>query len=334
MRRSEVFKTATARKAAVDLYRKLAASRDVVAKTGHTSNTNTAGGFLVDEELEATIQQIAERYGIFLSDARGYTMKGDLLRVPRRSGAATFHFTAQGETAAESALNYGQVNHTAKKPMGFVPISNELLQDSPEAAEDITLAAGQGFAQFVDDISFHGDGGEDHGGFTGLATFLQDGAHAGGIAAASGHNTLLEIDNTDLTNLVAALPARSAPGACWYCSHFAMAKVFFRLAAGGGGIGTNAAGEITYWGFPIRTTPTLPAVDTSLTSAAMLLFGDMRQSSSIAMRKGLTVEAAAFGLDWSFDMTKFRFRARFSVIHSDIGDATTVGAMTALIGTA
>lgn len=44
MRKFEVFKSANARRDAVEFYRKLAASREVEAGTGHMSNSNTGGG--------------------------------------------------------------------------------------------------------------------------------------------------------------------------------------------------------------------------------------------------------------------------------------------------
>lgn len=334
MPRPRVFKSDSVRAKAVELFRKLAASREVLARSGHQSNTNTGGGYLVDAEVEAVITSIVEQHGVFPSYARNHGMKSDTLRINRRSTPASFHFSAQGETAAESELNYGQVNHTAKKCMGFIPVTNELLDDADNAADDIALAFGQGYAEFVDTIGFYGDGGEDDGGFTGLVTLLEDGAHAGGIEAAAGHNTLLEVDATDLANLVAALPTRAASNAAWYCSHFGAAKTFYRLAAGAGGIGTNARGESTFWGWPIRKSPTLPAVDTSLTGDAMLLFGDLYQSSSFALRRGLTIEASALGITWNYDITKFRAKGRFSILHTDIGDASTKGAMVALIGKA
>lgn len=334
MTKLRLFKSDSERRRAVEFFRELAATRNVVARVGHQSNSNTSGGFTVSDEIENVIVSLVDRYGVFASHARTHGMKSDTLRVPRRSTPASFHFTSQGETAAESELNYGMVSHVAKKAMGFIPITNDLLEDADNAAEDIALAFGEGYAQFVDDTGFNGDGGDDSGGMTGLCTLLADGAHAGGVAAASGHNTLLEVDTADLTNLVAKLPGRAATNAAWYCSHFGAAKTFYRLAAGAGGIGRNAQGEPTFWGWPIRTTPVLPAVDSSLTGAAMLLFGDLRQASSFALRRGLTIEAGALGLTWTFDVTKFRAKARFSIIHGDIGDATSAGAMTALIGTA
>lgn len=334
MTKRSIFKTETARRDAAQFFRKLALTRETMSRAGHMSNTNTAGGYLVGEELSSTIESIAEAHGLIPSYARNNVMKGDMLRISRRNVPATFHFTAQAETAAETEVNYGMTNHVAKKVMGFIPVTNELLDDAENCADDIALAFGEGLAALVDEVGFAGDGSEDHGGMTGLATLLQDGNHAGGVAAAAGHNTLLEVDATDLTNLVAALPTRAAKNAAWYCSHFAAAKVFYRLAAGGGGIGINAAGEPTFWGKPIRETPTLPAVDSSLTGAAMILFGDLRQSTSYAIRRGLQIGASALGLTWEHDITKFRAKARFDVIHSDIGDSETAGATVALIGTA
>lgn len=334
MPRPKVFKSDSVRQKAVDLFRKLAAEREVLSRAGHQSNSNTSGGYLVDTEIETVIESIVERYGIFPSYARNHGMKTDTLKVNRRSTIASFHFTGQGETAAESTLNYGQVVHIAQKCMGFIPVSNEMLEDADNAADDIALAFGQGYAQFVDSIGFYGDGSADHGGFTGLVPLLDDGAHAGAIEAAAGHDTFAEIDITDLSNLVAAVPERVAPNAAWYASHFGAVKTFFRLAAGAGGIGMNAAGEPTFWGWPIRRSPSLPSVGTTLAGSAMLLFGDLRQSSSFALRRGLTIEASALGLSWSFDITKFRAKGRFSVLHTDIGNSTTVGAMVALIGKA
>jgi hypothetical protein len=97
----------------------------------------------------------------------------------------------------------------------------------------------------------------------GVTQLLIDNSHnAGKVAATSGHDTFAEIDTTDLANLVGKLPAFALPGAAWFCSQFAYAMVFARLAMTSGGITVlpiNGRPMPHFMGFPIFVTQVLPA---------------------------------------------------------------------------
>src|SRR5205807_10454480 len=146
-----------------------------------------------------------------------------------------------------------------------------------------------------DDCGFNGDGTSSFVGMSGLGSKLVGLKSA--VAAASGHNTFLTIDSTDIANLMAGVLATAIPGAAWYASATGYAQTLCRLAAVSGGLtatmrpdGTIAA---SYLGFPVRFSGKLPDVPTSLTGTAMLFFGNLAMSSLLVERQQQTIIAVS-----------------------------------------
>src|SRR5262249_49927720 len=158
------------------------------------------------------------------------------------------------------------------------------------------------------------------GGTIGITTRLAASGLAGGIAAASGHDLLSEVDATDLSTLVAALPARALQGGsgpAWYCSPKGAALVFDRLGAASGGL-TFASGEWNYGRFPIRLTPSLPSVATTLQNQTMLCFGNLGKSTMFGTRQGLRVEGSSKGLSWESRTIQWMVSQRIAIQNHDL----------------
>jgi HK97 family phage major capsid protein len=134
---------------------------------------------------------------------------------------------------------------------------------------------------------------------TGLRKIFNDGvgALAGSVDAASGHDTMAEIDATDLASVQGKLPQyvydRGNPK--WYCSQTMWANVFERLIGASGGVTKDQASGRTmreYNGYPVEITPAMLAPATPTTDAsdvAMILFGDLNMSASMGDRRGMTI---------------------------------------------
>jgi hypothetical protein len=122
------------------------------------------------------------------------------------------------------------------------------------------------YAQGEDNCLFSGDGTSTYGGMTGLRKIFNDGvgALAGSVDAASGHDTMAEIDATDLASVQGKLPqyvyTRGNP--TWYCSQTMWANVFERLIGASGGVTKDQASGRTvreYNGYPVEITPAMLA---------------------------------------------------------------------------
>jgi HK97 family phage major capsid protein len=164
---------------------------------------------------------------------------------------------------------------------------------SPELDEDAAVNIGDilageiayAFAKAEDTALFSGDGTSTYHGIQGLRTIFNAGVGSlkGSVDAASGHDTMAEIDATDLAAVQGKLPQyvyeRGNP--TWYCSQTMWANVFERLIGASGGVTKDQASGRTlreYNGYPVEITPAMlapTATDTDASDVAMILFGDI-----------------------------------------------------------
>jgi HK97 family phage major capsid protein len=158
------------------------------------------------------------------------------------------------------------------------------------------------------------------------------------VAAASGHNTFLTIDTTDIINLMASVLATAIPGAAWYVSSTAYAQTLCRLSAVTGGLVATQKSDGTisasFLGFPVRFSGKLPDVSTSLTGKAMLFFGNLAMSSVLIERKQQTVVAISRDRALDTDQILVRGVQRCDIINHTVGDANTRGPIAMIVGTA
>ncbi len=186
-----------------------------------------------------------------------------------------------------------------------------------------------------DDVGFNGDGTSTYSGISGLGTKLVGMKSA--VAAASGHNTFLTIDTTDITNLMAGVLATAIPGAAWYTSATGYALTICRLAAVSGGLVARqrSDGSISanYLGFPVNFSGKLPDVPTSLAGKPMLYFGNLAMSSVLVEREQQTVIAISRERALDTDQILVRGVRREDIINHSVGDANTRGPTAMLVGT-
>src|SRR5690606_120617 len=80
-----------------------------------SEGTNTAGGFLVPEEMSQAIIDLRESYGVFRQNCRVIPMGSENITVPRRAGGLTAYFAGEGVEITESTKTWNQVQLVAKK---------------------------------------------------------------------------------------------------------------------------------------------------------------------------------------------------------------------------
>ena len=90
--------------------------------------------------------------------------------------------------------------------------------------------SGAAIGQMEDACGFAGDGTSTFGGMRGICPTLIDGAHgAGAVNAGSGHSTFGQLDTSDISSLMAALPDKYWPNCKFYVSGYGAAQTLAKV---------------------------------------------------------------------------------------------------------
>ncbi len=302
-------------------------------------NSNTDGGALVPEEFNQTIIDLREQYGIFRQQCQVVPMGRDVMLIPRRLGGITIGAIGENPSIAISQSNptFNQVTLNAKKCGGLTLVSTEVAEDAViDLAEWVAQEFAYGFANFEDTAGFTGDGTSTYLGIRGLTNLLTTASGLkGAVAAASTHDTFAEIDNTDLTTCMSALPQYARRNAKWYCSTVAADVIFHRLqaVAGGNNVQTLQGGTgDSYLGYPIVISQVLPTSTSTINGTAMLFFGDLRMAATMGDRRQVRVMTSN---ERYFDTDQIGIKGieRIDIVVHDIGTTSVGGPIVGLMGT-
>ena len=296
---------------------------------------DSAGGFLVPEQMMASIIDLREQYGVFRQEATIVPMGRDTLNWPRRTGGLAAYFVGENQVFTESQVAWDNVNLTAKKLGVLTRFSTELDEDAVISIADwLTNEIAYAFASKEDDCGFNGDGTSLYGGIRGLTQLGINSNNAGSkVTAASGHNTYGLLDQTDLTSLIGLLPRYALPNAKFYVSQTGFAMTFERLIATAGGNSISTLnGEIVYryLGFPIVISQKMPLSTTSITTQVMMVFGDMRLAAAMGERRQVTMRRSD---ERYFDQDQVGLLGteRIDINIHDAGTPTTAGPIVFLV---
>lgn len=273
------------------------AIEQLASSTGQSEGTNTAGGYLVPEELSAAIIDLRETYGIFRQNVRTIPMASDSLNMPRRTGGLTAYFVAENNDTTSSTKTWDSVQLNAKEIAALVRYPTVLDEDAiVSIADDLTFEIAYQFALLEDQCGFTGDGTSTYGGIHGVAVRINDGNHAGGIFdAASGHTAFSSLTTSDFNGTVGILPLYARMNAKWYISAVGFANSMERLMyATGGTTKTDLAGEsqLSFLGYPVVLSQVLNTTTAADVSAIKCLFGDLRLSSLMGTRREVTMTSS------------------------------------------
>jgi HK97 family phage major capsid protein len=300
-----------------------------------SEGVNTAGGFLVEGEMEKTIIDLREEYGTFRGFSTVRPMASDTQSQPRRTGGLTAYWLAEAALATESQKSWDNVSLVAKKLMCYSLISSELSEDAfINVADDLANEMAYAFAVAEDAAGWNGDGTSTYGGIRGIRSKIIDGTHtASAIDAASGHDTFAEYDATDLVTIMSKLPKYARRNARWYTSTVGFDLVFQRLTAAAGGNSIMTLGQglgFSYLGYPIVIDQTLPTATTDISDTAVMFFGDLAQATLMGTRRGITVKTSEH-FKFTNDQIAITGTERVDINVHSLGDNTTAGPIIALV---
>lgn len=296
---------------------------------------DSAGGFLVPEELMASIIVLREQFGVFRQECQVVPMGSDTLNWPRRTGGLTAYHTGENQAATESQAAWDNVNLTAKKAAVLTRMSSEIEQDAVISIADWLVGEiSYAFASREDDDGFNGDGTSTYGGMRGLTVLATDGNHnASKFTAASGHNTFATITFADLTGLMGTLPQYAAAGAKWYMSQQGFYQMVAGLLAAAGGNRLDilaGAVEKRLLGFDVVIAQKLPIIATTQTTKAMFFFGNLRMAAMMGERRGVIIKRSDHRY-FENDQIGLLGTERFDINVHDFGDNTTAGPLVSMV---
>lgn len=263
-------------------------------KASMTTGTNTAGGFLVPDEMSQALIRLREERGVFPRFANNVPMGSDIIRVPRLLSDVTAYWVGEAAETTASDATLGAAELMAKKLSALTKVSSELDQDAViEVGDMITQSMAYAMADKIDDAAFNGDGTSTYGGVTGLKNALDSGAIQD---AASGNNSALTLDLDDFRATVGKYPQYQGASPRWFMHSAVYHAACGRLmdAAGGNTNVTLANGqpEMMFLGYPVTFVQVMPSTTGTLASTVIAYFGDLRLGASFGTRRASRVEVS------------------------------------------
>ena len=306
-------------------------SHGVGLHKAQSEGVDSAGGYLVPEELLANIIVLREQFGVFRQECQVVPMGSDTLNWPRRTGGLTAFFTSENNAIQESQAAWDNINLTAKKAGVLTRMSNEIAEDAVVSVADWLVGEiAYAFASKEDDCGFNGDGSSTYGGMRGATVLAIDANHtASKVQSSSATWSSMKI--TDLTNLMALLPQYAANGAKWFMSQQAFYGIVAGItaAAGGNRIDVLAEGpQKRLLGFDVALAQKLPIV-TPGSGKVMILFGNLSKAAAMGDRRGVTMKRSDHRY-FENDQIGLLGTERVDVNVHDMGDNNNAGPLVAL----
>lgn len=260
-----------------------------------TTGTNSAGGFLVPEEMSQALIRLREERGVFPQFANRVPMGSDTIRVPRLLSDVTAYWTGEGVEATASDPALGSAELVSKKLMALTKISSELDEDSIiEVGDMVTQSMAYAMADKIDEAAFNGDGTSTYGGILGLKNALDTAAIK---VAATGNDAPNNLDLTDWENVLAAYPQYPGASPRWFMHSAVYYSSAFTLmnAAGGNTNVTLANGVMSpmLLGFPVTFVQVMHSTVTTSASTIVAYFGDLRLGASYGTRRSARTMVSA-----------------------------------------
>jgi HK97 family phage major capsid protein len=318
-------------------------SRGIPITKAQGEGVDSAGGFLVPEELLANIIVLREQFGVFRQECRVIPMGSDTLNWPRRTGGLTAYFTGENAAITESQAAWDNVNLTAKKLGALTRMSNEIAEDAVVSIADwLVEEIAYAFASKEDDCGFNGDGTSTYGGIRGVTQIFIDGSHTAGQYTTSSA-TLTSLIAKDFTGTMGKLPQYAIAGSKWYMSQqmFLTAAGTVLASAAGNKIedlqnGIRAAASTNtslldpmLLGFPVKFAQKLPVAAPG-SGKVQYLFGNLAKASALGERRGVTIRRSDHRY-FENDQIGLLGTERFDINNHDLGDTASAGPLVAAV---
>lgn len=294
-----------------------------------TEGTNSAGGYLVPDELSSAIIAVRNRAGVSRQLCKVVGMSSDVMNIPKVTAGLTVDYPAEAAAITASDQTWGQVALAAVKRAVIAKTSNELLFDSViNVIDDLAVAIGNAFAVQEDNELINGDGTSTYGSETGVLSAM---GAASKVTMGSGDTSFANIALTDLNALVGLMPDKyyASASPAWLIGRVAWASYIQNLvyAAGGNTLSDLASGAAPQlFGFPVYISDQMPADAVSTCGA---IFGNFNEGVIIGDREDVEISVSEEAF-WANDITAVKGTTRYDINVHDAGDGSDAGALVGL----
>jgi HK97 family phage major capsid protein len=158
-----------------------------------TGNALSTGGALVPVEMEQSVIDLRDTYGVARRLVRVRPMASDQKNIPRRKGGLTAYFfnDDDGVGITSSDKGWDNVNLAAKKLGVLARIGEDLEEDAIiDVVDDLAQEMAYAFAVKEDQCLLIGDGTSTYGGMQGFIPKFENTAFASRIALTTGPRPL------------------------------------------------------------------------------------------------------------------------------------------------
>jgi HK97 family phage major capsid protein len=279
--------------------------------------TDSAGGFLVPEEVSRTVTRLREVYGVFPRFANRIPMGSDVMTAPRLLEDVEVHWVNEAEEIPDSDLVLGPSELVARKLAALTKVSSELDEDAVvEIGDLITESMAVGMAHKIDDAAFNGDGSAPYGGFTGLANAL----HEDAILPMSSA-TLSSITIGDFGQGLGALPQYGGINPRWFMNaSFYYATIHNLYSALGGNTNQTVADGImrpAINGVPVEFVNVMPGANAAA-GDIVAYYGDLRLGASYGVRRSFRTQISTERY-FEFDVIGIKSTERVGILIHENG---------------
>lgn len=301
--------------------------------------TNSAGGFLVPDELVAELIFLREQYGVVRQNATIRTMSSDTLWVPKNSASTTAYWVGESTAITQSQPTFDRVQVIAKKLGILTAVTSEVNEDSiieigTALAQDMSWK----FAQEEDRVCMIGSSATaTDGNINGFITEANGvasnvGIVAGAVGSAANYNA---ITLANFRSMVGKLPLYAdTADAKWY-----MSKAFFndvvcnRLDALSGNAALDLMnfqnGRPTLYGYPIVFSQHLANTAAGTANTPLCALANLKTGTVLGDRRSVQISVSS---DYLFNTDELAFKAveRFGFTCHDPGTSTAAGSVIVL----
>jgi len=304
------------------------------------SSVFSSAGWLIPAEMSTAMVMNREQYGVARRICRMWPMTTATMQIPRWRSGTTAYFAGEGTQGTASDPAGDQITLSLKDLMATTKIGKSTAMDAVISLADfITAEQSRARAVKEDGILVLGDGASTYGGMTGVKTLLDDSGNTiNRVQAASGHDTIPEVDASDIASLMGKLPVYARAGARFLASGVAEANIFGRLklVAGGNSVQTLTGSvlEQDYGGFPITVAHDMPSdASATINGTTILIFGNFQLGIAFghSVESLMTVDPYTLA---DYNQTKITTVERVDIVAHGIERSTTgsAGCIVALHG--
>jgi len=279
--------------------------KEFYQKAAMQEGTASEGGYLVPDEYQMDLIQLARDRSFALNECTIVNMSRDTIKLPKEASLVSVAWTSEEGGITESEPTMGEVQLSAKRLDGYAKVSNELLQDS---AIDIVGMLTEQFAYAIglelDNQVLNGTGSPVSGVLTAAAGYS--------VVMSSGKTNFSSINADNLSEMISKMDEGYQANARYIFNKLIMHYIRILKDSNNAYIyakpGNGTPGTI--WEFPYFQSAKAPS--TSGANTAFVSFGNFKYFY-IGRRLGaMALDIDPYGLFTTYQ-TRFRMVTRWGL---------------------